>query len=58
MKDFLYNLALFAGIGLAFFIFCPDIAKDVIELFGMMGILPIFIILIIISAIPRRKRRR
>ncbi len=57
MRDFLRNLAILAVIFIGFMILFPDMINQVSGLMGGLGILPFFIIMVIISAIPRRKRR-
>jgi asparagine N-glycosylation enzyme membrane subunit Stt3 len=58
MKDFLRNLGILIIIGVVFFVLFPEIMRGILGLYDGLGILPIFILLIIVSALPRRKRRR
>jgi asparagine N-glycosylation enzyme membrane subunit Stt3 len=58
MKDFLRNLGILIIIGVVFFVLFPEIMRGILGLYDGLGILPIFILLIIVSALPKRKRRR
>jgi len=57
MRDFLRNLAILVVIFIGFMVLFPDMMNQVGGLMGGLGILPLFIIMVIISAIPKRKRR-
>jgi hypothetical protein len=57
MRNFLINLAILAVIAIALFVMFPDILRQVVGLYDGLGILPIVILLVILSALPRRKRR-
>ncbi len=58
MGNFLRNQALLAVLVVILFIVVPDIMKQVFGLYNGLGILPIFIILVIIAALPRKDRQR
>jgi len=58
MRSFLQNLALLAVLALLLFIIFPDIMKQVIGVYNGLAILPIVILLIIMRALPRKRRRR
>lgn len=58
MLNFLKNLAMLVALGVVLFIIAPDIMRQIFGLYGGLGILPIFILLVILAALPRRKRRR
>jgi asparagine N-glycosylation enzyme membrane subunit Stt3 len=58
MKDFLRNLGILIIIGVVFFVLFPEIMRGILGLYDGLGILPIFILLVIVSALPKRKRRR
>jgi hypothetical protein len=58
MKTFIRNLAILNGFIILLFILFPDIMKGVGMVYNGLGILPIVILLIIITAIPMRSRRR
>ena len=58
MKNFLINLGILIGLGLIIFILYPDIVKQIFGLYNGLGILPVFILMVILAALPRRKRRR
>jgi hypothetical protein len=58
MKDFLRNLGILIIFGVMFFMLFPEIMRGILGLYDGLGILPIFILLIIVSALPKRKRRR
>jgi hypothetical protein len=58
MRDFLFNLTILAVLGLAIFIAFPSVMKQIFGVYQGLGILPIFIIAVIISALPRRSKRR
>jgi hypothetical protein len=57
MRNFLINLTILAVIAIALFVMFPDIMRQVVGLYNGLGILPIIILLVILSALPRRKRR-
>jgi hypothetical protein len=56
MKNFLINLAFFIFLGVVLLILFPDIMRQVFGLYNGLGILPIFILLVVVAALPRRKR--
>ena len=57
IKDFAINLIVLIGIGVAVLILFPDLTKQVFQLYGMLfG--PIAILMLIVVALPRKKRRR
>jgi hypothetical protein len=58
MKDFLFNLAILTVIGIVFFALFPDIMRQVLGLYDGPGILPVIVILVILAALPKRKRRK
>jgi hypothetical protein len=58
MKDFLRNLGILIIIGIVLFVLFPEIMRGILGLYNGLGILPIFILLVIVSALPKRKRRR
>jgi hypothetical protein len=58
MRDFLFNLAGLVVIGLVLFLLFPDITKSILQLYNGLGILPIFVLTVIVAALPRRRRRR
>jgi len=58
MGNFLRNLALLAVLGAILFIVAPDMMRQVLGLYNGLRILPIFILLVILAALPRRNRRR
>ncbi len=57
MRGFLRNLAILVGIFIVFMILFPSVMNQVGDLMGGLGILPFFIIMVIVSALPKRKRR-
>jgi hypothetical protein len=57
MRDFLQNLFLLFGIAVVLFIVSPDTMRGIVGLFGGLGILPMFLLMVIVSAIPRRRSR-
>ena len=57
-RVFLRNFAVLCGLMLLLFIIMPDMMKQIFSLYNGLGILPIFIIMLIISAMPKRKRGR
>ena len=57
MKNFLINLGILLGLGLIIFILFPDIVKQIFGLYNGLGILPVFILMVIFAALPRKKRR-
>ncbi len=55
-KDFVRNLVILVVIGAVLFFMFPDMMKQVYELYGMLfG--PLAIVVLIIIALPRAKRR-
>jgi uncharacterized membrane protein YccC len=57
LKDFLRNLVLLLIIGLVLFIIFPDMMNQVFQLYAaFLG--PIAILILIVAALPRRKRKR
>lgn len=58
MKDFLRNLGILLVLAIIVFALFPDIMSQVFGLFGGLGILPVFIIMVVLSAIPKKRRRR
>ena len=57
MRDFLFNLLLLLGLVFFLYIIAPDMMKQVTQLFGGLGLLPIIIVLVLLSAIPKRRRK-
>ena len=57
MRDFLRNLAILVVLLIGLLILFPDMMSQVSGLMGGLGILPFFIIMLVVSAIPKRKRR-
>lgn len=56
-KDFLRNLLILIGIGIILYLISPSIMGDIFRLYGaIFG--PIAIILLIVAALPRKRRRR
>lgn len=58
MKDFLFNLAVLIGFAIVFVIAFPSITRGVLQVYNGLGILPIFIIMVILAALPRKSRGR
>lgn len=58
MKNFLRNLALLAIIGIVMLIAFPDMTRQIFGFYNGLGILPIFIIMVIVAALPRKKSGR
>ena len=57
LKDLLRNLALLIVIGIILLLVAPAMMKQVYELFGaLFG--PMLLLLIVVAALPRRKRSR
>ncbi len=57
LKGFLRNLGLLLIIGLILFILFPDMMKQIFQLYGtLLG--PVAIVVIIVAALPRKKRRK
>lgn len=56
-KEFLRNLLILIGIGIVLYLISPSIMGNIFELYGaIFG--PIAIILLIVAALPNKKRRR
>ena len=58
MKNFLRNLAIIVVMIVVIFILFPDLMRQVTGVFSGLGILPIVIIMILLAALPSRRRRR
>jgi hypothetical protein len=58
MRDFLFNLSGLVVIGLILFLLFPDISKGILQIYNGLGILPVFLLMVVLAALPRRKRRR
>lgn len=58
MKVFLRNLGILLVLATIMFVLFPDIMRQVFGLYNGLGILPLIIIMVVISAIPKRKGRR
>jgi preprotein translocase subunit Sss1 len=57
LKNFLINLAGLLGIGVVIYIIYPDMIKQVFQFYGLLfG--PIAILLVIVAALPRKKRTK
>ena len=57
LKGFLRNLGLLLIIGLVLYVLFPDMMKQIFQLYGaLLG--PITIIVIIVAALPRKKRAK
>jgi len=56
--DFLFNLAILAVISIVLFALFPDIMRQVLGLYDGLGILPVMVILVILAALPKRRRRK
>ncbi len=57
LKDLLRNLAILIGILIVIYLISPDIMGQVFELYGsLFG--PLAILILIIFALPRRRRSR
>jgi len=57
MAGFVRNLILLVVIVAAVFMLFPQTMRDVVGVFGGIGILPVFVLLLVLSAIPRRRWR-
>ena len=58
MKDFIRNLAILAVLAIVVFLVFPDLMRQVFGLFNGLGILTLFILMVILAALPRRSRKR
>ena len=58
MRDFIRNLILLGAIAIFLFLIAPDIMRQMIELFNGLGILMIFLLMILMSALPHGSRNR
>jgi len=56
MRDFLRNLALLVVIGIVLLIAFPDLVRQILGFYNGLGILPIFVLMVIAAALPKRKR--
>lgn len=57
LKNFLRNLCILIAIGLAMLILFPDLMGQVFQLFGaLFG--PVVILLLIVAALPNRRKNR
>jgi hypothetical protein len=57
MKNFLINLGIIVGCGVIIFILFPDMVKQIFGVYNGLGILPVFILMVLLAALPRRRRR-
>ncbi len=55
LKAFLFNLGLLALAGILLLILFPDFMSQVYKLFGVM-LGPVAILIVIVAALPRRRR--
>ena len=58
MGSFLRNLALLIVLAVVLFVVAPDMMRQVFGLFNGLGILPIFLLMVVIAALPGGKRLR
>jgi len=58
MGSFLRNLALLVVLGFVIFLLFPDMMKGVLGVYNGLGLLPVMAVLVILAALPRKKRRR
>jgi hypothetical protein len=58
MKDFLINIIILAGLAVIVFLIFPDLMRQIIGIYKGLGILTIFILSLILAAIPKRRHRR
>jgi len=58
MSSFLRNLSILIVIFIALFILFPGMMGQVFGLYNSLGILPVFVLFIILAALPRSSRRR
>ena len=57
MKNFLINLGILFGLGLIIFILFPDIVKQIFGLYNGLGILPVFILMVILRRAATKKKK-
>jgi hypothetical protein len=57
MRNFLVNLALLGLIGVVLYFIAPDIMRGVLGIYNGLGIIPVMIILVILAALPQKRRR-
>jgi len=58
MKDFFRNLVILALVAIVVFLVFPDLMRQIFGLFNGLGILAFFVLMVIMSALPRKSRRR
>jgi hypothetical protein len=58
MGKFLQNLALLAVLAVVLFVVAPDTMQQVLSIYNGLGIMPVILLLVILAALPRGKRRR
>lgn len=58
MLKFVQNLALLGFLGIILIIVAPGMMSQVIDMFNKLGLTPFLIFLVLLSALPRRSRRR
>jgi Mg2+/citrate symporter len=57
LKNFFINLAVLIGIGIVLFVLYPDVMRQMLEVYSaLFG--PIAMLILIVAALPRRKRSR
>ena len=57
LKGFLTNLLILVAIGVVLFIAAPDMMKGVFQLYGGLFGPGLVVVLIIVAALPRKRRR-
>lgn len=58
MREFLRNLAILSVLALAILFLFPDTVSQILGVYNGLGLLPIIIVIAILTAIPRRSKRR
>jgi hypothetical protein len=57
MRNFLINLALLGLIGVVLYFIAPDMMREILGVYNGLGIIPVMMILVILAALPRKRRR-
>ena len=57
IKDLLRNLGLLLLIGIALFVIFPEMMRQVFQVYGALFTPALIVILILVAALPRKRRR-
>ena len=58
MRSFLINLFILIGLAAVLYLILPDMMRQIFGIYNGLGILPVFILLVTLAALPKRRRRK